>query len=153
MLCFDHQAFAAFDREGVGLITKEDLHQIINAFCFVMSEKQFQVDQLALVYSCNTCTTDCNTTNIFCEDKLQNSTFLMHIQLGILANQRTQFTFRLNLRQTVKRLTKQASLILLQHVFNLPLDLICLCFNPAFLLKNFHVKGSKPGSSNIHLIC
>ncbi|XP_020616607.1 EF-hand calcium-binding domain-containing protein 6-like [Orbicella faveolata] len=36
------RAFAAFDREGVGLISKDDLHQIINAFCFVMSEKQFQ---------------------------------------------------------------------------------------------------------------
>ncbi|PFX18293.1 EF-hand calcium-binding domain-containing protein 6 [Stylophora pistillata] len=36
------RAFAAFDREGVGLVTKEDLHQIINAFCFVMSDKQFQ---------------------------------------------------------------------------------------------------------------
>lgn len=36
------KAFAAFDREGNGLISKEDLHQIINAFCFVMSDKQFQ---------------------------------------------------------------------------------------------------------------
>ena len=27
----------------MGLITKDDLHQIINAFCFVMSDKQFQV--------------------------------------------------------------------------------------------------------------
>lgn len=36
------RAFAAFDREGMGLISKEDLHQIINAFCFVMSNKQFQ---------------------------------------------------------------------------------------------------------------
>lgn len=38
------QAFAAFDREGMGLVSKEDLHQIINAFCFVMSDKQFQVN-------------------------------------------------------------------------------------------------------------
>lgn len=36
------RAFAAFDRDGMGLISKEDLHQIINAFCFVMSDKQFQ---------------------------------------------------------------------------------------------------------------
>lgn len=36
------RAFAAFDREGVGLVSKEDLHQIVNAFCFVMSDKQFQ---------------------------------------------------------------------------------------------------------------
>lgn len=50
---FHLQAFAAFDREGVGLITKEDLHQIINAFCFVMSEKQFKVEQLFFMYLCN----------------------------------------------------------------------------------------------------
>lgn len=43
LLWFDLQAFTAFDREGVGLISKDDLHQIINAFCFVMSNKQFQV--------------------------------------------------------------------------------------------------------------
>lgn len=36
------RAFAAFDRYGNGLISKEDLHQIINAFCFIMSDKQFQ---------------------------------------------------------------------------------------------------------------
>ena len=30
----------------MGLISKEDLHQIINAFCFVMSDKQFQVKHL-----------------------------------------------------------------------------------------------------------
>jgi len=36
------RAFAAFDREGMGLISKDDLHQIINAFCFVMPDKQFQ---------------------------------------------------------------------------------------------------------------
>ena len=46
VLCFDLQAFAAFDREGMGLISKDDLHQIINAFCFVMSDKQFQVQKL-----------------------------------------------------------------------------------------------------------
>ena len=42
--CLHLQAFAAFDREGMGLVSKEDLHQIINAFCFVMSDKQFQVN-------------------------------------------------------------------------------------------------------------
>ena len=30
----------------MGLISKEELHQIINAFCFVMSDKQFQVKHL-----------------------------------------------------------------------------------------------------------
>ena len=30
----------------MGLISKEELHQIINAFCFVMSDKQFQVKYL-----------------------------------------------------------------------------------------------------------
>ena len=53
------QAFASFDRDSLGFITKEDLHQIINAFCFVMSDRQFQVSAALLkwIYShalCNT---------------------------------------------------------------------------------------------------
>ena len=33
----------------MGLISKEDLHQIINAFCFVMSDKQFQVNTFKVI--------------------------------------------------------------------------------------------------------
>ncbi|KAK3701543.1 hypothetical protein QZH41_020531 [Actinostola sp. cb2023] len=36
------KAFHAFDDTGLGFISAKDLHQIINAFCFVMTDKQFR---------------------------------------------------------------------------------------------------------------